>query len=138
MILILIKSLKMKMVFIYENLKTFETYITEDFNINDFIEDFDGDEEEFRDKFDDYFNEHLDNFCSSSSIKECKQIIGNNGGLYRTLKYIINDLGIDNILNLDEENKFWRSNLYFNIEMNFKEEWFNKAYELYLDTLNED
>jgi len=133
------------MVFIYENLKTFKTHITEDFDINTYIEDFNGNEEEFKDKFDDYFNDHLDNFCSLSSIKECKQIIGNNGGLYRTLKYIINDLGFDNLLCMDknlndEENEleWWRFNLYFNIEMNFKEEWFNETYELYLDTLNED
>jgi len=120
----------------YDNFTNFKRSMTEDF---DEIEEID--EDEYRDKYWDIFNDHLDNFVSCRNIKECEQLIGNNGGLYKTLKYIVDELGCDNLLVNSEEDdaelRWWRCNLYWCIEMNFKEDWCNLAYEYYINSLDD-
>lgn len=122
----------------FDNFNNFKKSLTTDFN--DEIEE--TDEDEYRDKYMDYFMEHLDTFVSYQSIKECKQFIAMNGGLYKTLKYIMDELGTDNIMveakEDDAELKWWRHNLYWCIEMNFKEEWCKLAYEYYINSLSEN
>ena len=120
----------------YGNFANFKRSMTIDF---DEVEE--TDEVEYRDKYMDCFNDNVDRFVSFRNIKECKQLIGSNGGLYKTLKYIADNLGEDNILlNSDEDDaelRWWRCNLYWCIDMNFKEDWCDLAYEYYINSLDE-
>lgn len=138
MILFLKKDfIKERMYNMYGNFANFKKSMTIDFN--DEIEE--TDEDEYRDKYWDIFNDYLDNFVSCRDIKECKQLIGSNGGLYKVLKYMVDDMGYDNILVNSEEDdaelKWWRRNLYCCIEMNYRNDWCDLAYEYYMNSLDD-